>query len=118
VSKETLSSNWMESPSPLSFFFAMNNFYPDNPSAKPKAITFAQLIEYGKTQINQTLNGASSTVLNGFPYYFRYERRTIFQTGDPTYFRVTSETANLILRSTQILVTAGAGTTIAVDNPN
>lgn len=94
------------------------NFYPNNPSSKPKAITFAQLIDFGKTQIGQSYNGASPSVVNGFPWFFRYEGRTIFQTGDTTYFRVTSETGNIILRSTQILVTSGINTTIAVDNPN
>jgi hypothetical protein len=81
------------------------------------AITFDQLVEYAKTQIGNTFNGASSQVVNGMPFQFRYQNRTVIQE-NPIAFRVCNLTFNIKFSQGQILVTQGEATTIAVNNPN
>jgi hypothetical protein len=81
------------------------------------AITFDQLVAFAKTQIGNSWNGASAQILNGMPFQFRYQNRTIFQE-NPIAFRVSHLTYNLKFSQGQILVTQGDATTIVVDNPN
>jgi hypothetical protein len=82
-----------------------------------KAITFNQLTAYAKTQIGNTFNGASPQLLNGIPFQFRYEERTIIQE-NPVAFRVITLTYSQKFCQGQLLVTQGQGTTIVVADPN
>jgi hypothetical protein len=88
---------------------------------KALAITFTQLLAFGQTQIGNTFNGASPMVVNGLPWQFRYQDRTVTQTGTPPTaggLRITHLDSNMQMNPGQLLITRMEDVTIVVDDPN